>query len=124
VKAKFLLRDRDSKFTAAFDQVFRSEDVKVLRLPYRAPRANSIAETFVLTTRRELLDHQLIFRARHLEPVIEEFLVHYHQTRPHQGLGQRCPAPVMPAPIPLPAEGRIVRHDRLGGLLHEYSWAA
>ena len=124
VKAKFLLRDRDSKFTAGFDQVFRSEGVKVLRLPYRAPRANSIAERFVLTARRELLDHLLIFSARHLEAVIKEFLVHYHRARPHQGLEQRCPAPVMPAPIPLPAEGRIVRHDRLGGLLHEYSWAA
>ena len=67
VKAKFLLRDRDSKFTAAFDQVLRSEGVKVLRLPHRAPRANSIAERFVLTARRELLDHVLIFSARHLE---------------------------------------------------------
>jgi putative transposase len=124
VKAKFLLRDRDSKFTAAFDQVFRSEGVKVLRLPYRAPRANSIAERFVGTCRREVLDHMLIFNARHLEAVIKEFLVHYHQARPHQGLEQRCPAPVMPAPILLPADGRIVRHDRLGGLLHEYSWAA
>ena len=76
------------------------------------------------SARRELLDHLLIFSAGHAEAVIKEFLVHYHQARPHQGLGQRCPAPVMPAPISLPAEGRIVRQDRLGGLLHEYSWAA
>jgi len=88
VKATFLLRDRDSKFTAAFDQVLRSEGVRVLLLPYRAPRANSIAERFVLPARRELLDHLLIFSARHLEAVIKEFLVHYHQARPHQGLEQ------------------------------------
>jgi putative transposase len=106
-----------------FDQVFGSEGVKVLRLPYRAPRANSIAERFVLTARRELLDHLLIFGAGHLEGVIKEFLAHYHHARPHQGIEQRCPDPVSPI-LPLPAGGQIVRHDRLGGLLHEYSWAA
>ena len=64
-QAKFLLRDRDSKFTASFDQVFHSEGVEVVRLPYRAPRANSIAERFVGTCRREVLDNMLIFGARH-----------------------------------------------------------
>ncbi len=91
LKANLLLRDRDNKFTAGFDQVFRAEGVEVVKLPYRTPRANSIAERFVGTCRRELLDHLLIFSARHLEVVIKEFLVHYHQARPHQGLDQRCP---------------------------------
>ena len=124
LKAKFLLRDRDSKFTAGFDQVFRAEGVEVLKLPYRTTRANSIAERFVGTCRRELLDHLLIFSARHLEAVIKEFLVHYNQARPHQGLEQRCPEPLVLAPVPLPVGRQLVRHDRLGGLLHEYSWAA
>jgi hypothetical protein len=75
LRAEFLLRDHDSKFTAGFDQVFSAEGVEVLKLPYRAPRANSIAERFVGTARRELLDHLLIFSARHLEAVIKEFLV-------------------------------------------------
>lgn len=123
VQARYLLRDRDCKFTASFDQVFSSEGVKVVRLPYQSPRANSIAERFVGTCRREVLDHLLIFSARHLEAVIKEFLVHYHQARPHQGLDQRCPDPV-PAVIPLPVVSKIVRNDRLGGLLHEYAWAA
>ena len=118
--AEFLLRDRDSRFTAGFDQVFRSEGVEVLRLPYRA---NSIAERFVGTCRREVLDHLLIFSAGHLEAVIREFLIHYHQARPHQGLEQRCLDPVL-ALVPLPVGGKIVRHDRLGGLLHEYYRAA
>jgi hypothetical protein len=87
-----LLRDRDSKFTAGFDQVFRSEGVEVVRLPYRAPRANSIAERFVGTCRRGVLDHLLIFSARHLEAVIKEFLAHYHQARPHQGISSRPPS--------------------------------
>jgi putative transposase len=123
MQAGYLLRDRDCKFTASFDQVFSSEGVKVVRLPYQSPRANSIAERFVGTCRREVLDHPLIFSARHLEAVIKEFLVHYHQARPHQGLDQRCPDPV-PAVIPLPVVSKIVRNDRLGGLLHEYGWAA
>jgi hypothetical protein len=70
-----------------------------------------------------VLDHLLIFSARHLEAVIKEFLVHYHKARPHQGLDQRCPDPG-PTVVPLPVGSRIVRHDRLGGLLHDYAWAA
>jgi transposase InsO family protein len=122
VSAKFLLRDRDSKFAAGFDQVLRSERLEIVKLPFRSPRANSICERFVGTCRRELLDHLLVFGARHLEGLIKEFLVHYHQARPHQGLEQRCPEPVATV-IPLPGAGKIVRDDRLGGLLHEYSWA-
>jgi hypothetical protein len=72
----------------------------------------------------ELLDHLLIFSARHLEAVIKDFLVHYHQARPHQGLEQRCPEPLVLAPVRLPVGRQMVRQDRLGGLLHEYSWAA
>lgn len=69
----------DCKFAASFDQVFSSEGVKVVRLPYRSPRANSIAERFVGTCRGEVLDHVLIFSARHLEAVLKEFVVHYQQ---------------------------------------------
>jgi putative transposase len=94
-----------------------------VKLPFRSPRANSICERFVGTCRREVLDHLLIFSARHLEAVIKEFLVHYHQARPHQGLNQRCPDPGTTI-VQLPVGRRIVRHDRLGGLLHEYAWAA
>ncbi len=122
-RARFLLRDRDSKFSASFDQVFNSEGVEIIRLPYRAPLANSITERFVGTARRELLDHLLIFSARHLEAVLKEFLVHYHEARPQQGLGQRCPAAKASSPLAAPGD-RIVRHDRLGGLLHEYARAA
>ena len=120
--AKFLLRDRDSKFSAAFDEVFRSEAVRVIRLPYRSPWANSFAERWVGTARREVLDHLLIFGRRHLERVLIEFIEHYHEARPHQGLGQRRPHEPA-AVIPLTA-GPVERGDRLGGLLHEYHRAA
>jgi len=123
LRVSFLLRDRDSKFTRAFDQVLVNEGVEVVRLPFRSPRANAYAERWVGTVRRELLDHLLIFGRRHLAAVLEEFLAHYHQARPHQGLEQRVPAPSR-TPERHPAGDQIERHDRLGGLLHEYSWAA
>ncbi len=93
LSAKFLVRDRDSKFTTAFDEVFRTEGVEIVRLPCRAPRANSIAVRFVGTGRRECLDHMLIFGRQHLERMLTDFIEHYHRARPHQGLEQRLPRP-------------------------------
>jgi len=120
--AKFLLRDRDAKFPAAFDAVFRSEGMEIIRIPFRAPRANAFAERWVGTIRREALDHLLIFGRRHLEHVLREFVDHYQHARPHQGLGQRVPVP--PLNWGNQRAGPVVRRDRLGGLLHEYSRAA
>ena len=85
--ARFLLRDRDSKFTNSFDEVFISQGVKIIRTPFRSPRANAYAERWIGTARRELLDHLLIFSRRLLEDVLREFLVHYHEARPHQVCG-------------------------------------
>jgi putative transposase len=128
LRASFLLRDRDSKFTRAFDQVFTSEGVEVIRLPFRSPLANAYAERWIGTVRCELLDHFLIFGQRHLAIVLEEFLAHYHEARPHQGLDQHLPTPDRPLETPPleapPVDRAIVRHDRLRGLLHEYAWAA
>ena len=122
LKVNFLLRDRDAKFTASFDEVFKSQGVKVIRLPYRRPVANSIAERFVGTCRKEVLDHPLIFGRRHLEGVLSEFTEHYHYARPHQGLGQRRPCePTQEVRV---LTGPVERRDRLGGLLHEYNRAA
>ena len=122
LKVNFLLHDRDAKFTASFDEVFNSERVKVIRLPYRRPVANCFAERFVGTCRREVLDHLLIFGRRHLEKVLSEFIEHYHYARPHQGLEQRRPCePTQEVRV---LTGPVERRDRLGGLLHEYSRAA
>jgi putative transposase len=84
--------------------------------------ANSFAERWVGTARREALDHVLIFGRRHLERVLEEFLEHYHEARPHQGLGQRRPGE--PADAVQVTDGPVERRDRLDGLLHEYRRAA
>jgi putative transposase len=119
MQARFILRDRDSKFTAGFDEVFRSQGVEVVHLPYRSPRANAFAERWVGTARREVLDHLLIFGCRHLEYVLRAFVEHYEDARPHQGLEQRTPRQREPTAI---AEaGPVERRDRLGGVLHEYA---
>ena len=122
LRPRFLLRDRDAKFTRAFDEVFRSEGVEVIRLPVQSPLANSFAERWVGTARRECMEHLLILGRRHLEYVLQEFVEHYQEARPHQGLDQRTPSG-QPTVTPL-AAGRIVRQDRLGGLIHEYDRAA
>jgi putative transposase len=115
---RFLIRDRDSKFTAAFDAVFAGADIRIIRTPIRAPRANAIAERFIGTLRRECLDHILIVGPRHLAAVLREFVEHYNTHRPHRSLDQHPPAG--PTPPPCGATVRPLRRDRLGGLLHEY----
>ncbi len=92
--------------------------MQVIRLPYRSPRANSFAERWVGTVRREALDHLLVFGCRHLEYVLREFIEHYTEVRPHQGLGQRTPK--QRAPIRATETGPVLRRDRLGGVVHEY----
>ena len=115
---RFLIRDRDSKFTAAFDAVFTGADIRIIRTPVQAPRANSIAERWIGTLRRECLDHMLITGRRHLAAVLREFVDHYNTHRPHRSLDQHPPA--RPTPPPCEATVRPLRRDRLGGLVHEY----
>ena len=91
-RLRFLIRDRDSKFTAAFDAVFTGADMLIIRTPIRAPRANAIAERFIGTLRRECLDHLLITGPRHLAAVLREYTQHYNAHRPHRSLHQRPPA--------------------------------
>jgi putative transposase len=123
VKFKFLIRDRDAKFTDTFDAIFASEGIRILRTPVRAPRANAFAERWIGTVRRELLDRMLILGQRHLEKVLAGYLAHYNQHRPHRALGQAPPLGAVPEPDPAASE-RVVRLDRLGGLIHEYAQAA
>jgi len=115
---RFLIRDRDSKFTAALDAVFTGADIGIIRTPVRAPRANAIAERWIGTLRRECLDHLLITGPRHLAQVLQEFVEHYNTHRPHRSLRQQPPAGRTPPPST--AIVRPLRRDRLGGLVHEY----
>jgi len=120
---RFLIRDRDAKFTAAFDAVFTAIDVRIIKTPVRAPRANAIAERFVGTIRRELLDRLLIINQRHAAAVLHEFEHHYNDHRPHRALGQAAPSRPLTR-RPTTEIHKIERHDRLGGLVHEYQQVA
>jgi putative transposase len=129
VEAKFLVRDRDTKYVTAFDEVFRSEGAQILTTPFRTPNANAYAERFVRTVRSECLAHLLVVNARHLERILRAYTQHYNGFRPHQGLSQQIPAPTLPSPMLVAMASRshprlVHRRDRLGGLIHEYGLAA
>ncbi len=97
-----MLHDRDAKFTTAFDSVFGGNGTRVIRTPVRSPQANSYAERFAGTLRRECLDHMLILGERHLRRVLAEYARHYNGHRPHQALQQepRNGSPVRPSTSP------------------------
>jgi putative transposase len=120
---RFFIRDRDSKFTSVFDAVFASETIRVLRTPVQASRANAIAERWIGTVRRELLDRMLILNQRQLATVLAQYVAHFNTRRPHRTLDQAAPLQPLPPPA-LPSPLRVRRRDRLGGLIHEYSQVA
>jgi putative transposase len=116
---RFLIRDRDCKFTSSFDEVFRSEGMRVIRSPVRAPQANAHAERWVGSLRRECLDRILIVARPQLEQVVRAYIRHHNEHRPHRSLEQRPPL-AKPPPAEAPPPNKIGRCDQLGGLLHEY----
>jgi len=122
---RFLTHHRDSKFTAGFDEVFRSDGIPVIRTPGRAPRANPFTKRWIGTVRRDCLDRILIVNRRHLERVLPAYIRHYNEHRPHRSLHQRPP---IEAPPPRSktdiALDHVRRQDVLGGLIHEYKIAA
>ncbi|MEX1171527.1 MAG: integrase core domain-containing protein, partial [Chloroflexota bacterium] len=101
-----------------------AEGVRVIRTPIRAPRANAFAERFVRTVRQECLDHVLIYGRRHLERVLQAYVVHYVEERPHRGLSLAVPAGYRTPQIRGTSRTAVERRDVLGGLIHEYRWAA
>jgi transposase InsO family protein len=116
---KFLIRDRDAKFTTAFDTVFTAAGTRIIKTLVQAPRANAIAERWIASARRECLDRILITGERHLRLVLSEYVDHYNTHRPHRTLQQHPPdGRARPQP-----EGPGMR-DRLGGLIHEYAQVA
>jgi putative transposase len=122
---RFLIRDRDSKFTRDFDAVFAGEGIEIIKTPVRAPKANAIAERFVGIVRAECLDWLLIMNRRHLERVLRVLKDHYNSHRPHRSLDLKAPDPAAQKLRVLhPPTAAVERRDRLGGLIHEYSLAA
>jgi len=122
---KYLIRDRDTKFTRAFDEVWRSVGAEVIRAPVRAPNANGHCERWIGTVRRECLDPLLIVGPRHLARVLHVYVEHYNAHRPHRSLDLRPPRPRPDRSVTVPASpAHIGRRDALGGLIHEYDLVA
>jgi transposase InsO family protein len=122
---RFLVHDRDAKFSAAFDEVFRTQGVNVIRTPVKAPNANAHAERWVRTVREECLDWLLIVGRRQLERVLRTYVEHYNRQRPHRALGLVAPHPRgSPVSAREASTAQVRRRDRLGGLVHEYERAA
>src|SRR5256885_2577832 len=123
---RFLIRDRDQKFTDPFDEVFRSDGMEVILTPFRTPQANGVAERFVRTVRTECLDWLLILNQHHLERILDVFVDYYNGHRPHRALSLAPPVPRRAGAVAASSfnDARMSRRDRLGGVVHEYSLVA
>jgi putative transposase len=120
---RFLIRDNDRKYAAAFARVAAGSRITVLRTPIRAPRANGTCERFLGSVRRECLDHVLVLGERHLRRILRDYVAYFNTARPHQGIGQALPGRRGPAPAADPTVP-IVAIPVLGGLHHDYQRAA
>ena len=123
-RVKFVIHDRDASFTTAFDEVFRAAGTRIVRSAIQAPRMNSVMERWIGSCRRELLDRTLIWNQRHLMMVLREYEDFYNSHRPHRALDQAAPLRPLPDRVTDPDHLRVRRHNRAGGVIHEYRLVA
>ena len=121
---KFLIRDRDTKFTMTFDRVFTSLGARVIRTPVRSPRANALAERWVGSVRRECTDRLLICGQRYLRRVLAEYERHYNQHSPHRARDRRPPQPPPVTALAALDQARLTRREVVDNLINDYRSAA
>jgi putative transposase len=124
VGPKYLIRDNDGKFGVSFARVAKTSGIKILKTPYHAPRANAICERFLGSVRRECLDHLLILHEKQLQRVLNAYVAYFNRARPHQGIKQQIPEPLLKPLPPDPTSGKILSFPVLGGLHHNYRRSA
>ena len=121
---KYLIRDNDSKFGPCFARVAKTSGIKLLKTPVHAPRANAVCERFLRSVRQECLDHLLILHEKQLQRVLNGYVIYFNQARPHQGIGQQIPERLRSVPCAQAVGNEVIAHPVLGGLHHDYRWAA
>jgi putative transposase len=121
---KYLIRDNDSKFGSCFARVATTSGIKLLKTPVQAPRANAICERFMRSVRQECLDHLLILQEKQLQRVLNGYVAYFNRARPHQGIGQHIPEQRNSVPSAQEAGNKVIALPVLGGLHHDYRWAA
>ena len=121
---KYLIRDNDSKFGPGFARVAATSGITILKTPFHAPRANAVCERFMRSVRQECLDHLLIVQEKQLQRVLNAYVSYFNQARPHQGIVQRLPEPSQSLLSSQDKEKKAIAHPVLGGLHHDYHWAA
>jgi len=121
---KYLIRDNDSKFGPCFARVAKTSRIKILKTPVHAPRANAICERFLRSVRRECLDHLLILHEKQLQQVLNAYVMYFNQARPHQGIHQQIPDPSRAATSSQHTSDKVIALPVMGGLHHDYRWAA
>jgi len=123
-RPKYLIRDHDSKFGPCFARVATISGIEVLKTPYHAPRANAVCERFLRSVRQECLDHLLIFQEKQLQRVFNGYVMYFNQARPHQGITQQIPEQRRSIPCAQDARNKVIARPVIGGLHHDYRWAA
>ena len=118
-RVRFMIRDRDSKFTCAFDAVIAHAGIRTVLCNIQTPRMNAIAERWIGGCRRELLDRTLVWNQAHLRQILRQYETHHNQHRPHRSLDSAAPLKPLPEPIDL-EQYRTRRQARVGGLINEY----
>jgi putative transposase len=121
---KYLIRDNDSKFGASFARVAATSHIEILKTPVHAPRANAVCERFLRSVRQECLDHLLILQERQLHRVLNAYVGYFNQARPHQGIAQQIPQRRRSVPSSHHAGEKVIALPVMGGLHHDYHWAA
>ena len=121
---KYLIRDNDSKFGSCFARVATTSGIKLLKTPVHAPQANAVCERFLRSVRQECLDHLLILEEKQLQRVLNVYVVYFNQARPHQGIAQQLPERRSSVPSAQDAGNKVIALPVMGGLHHDYRWAA